>query len=163
MAKALIMGVGNLLLSDEGFGVHVIREFEKKYRIPPEVEVVDGGCVGFSLADYLREKDLVLLVDVIADKAPPGSYRVLSAQELESFPTVGLNSCHQTSLIEALKFAEFAGLRPERFKIFAAVPEDLSPGLELSPGLRKTVPVALKWLEEELVSAGFRVEKGPCA
>ena len=163
MSKALVMGVGNFLLSDEGFGVHVVKEFEKNYRIPPEVEVVDGGCLGFSIADYLREKDLVLLIDVMAEEAPPGSYRILSAEELKNFPEVRVSSCHQVTLVEALRFVEFVGLRPEKFKVFAAVPEILSPGIELSPALRQTLPLALKWLERELISAGFRVEKSPCA
>ncbi len=161
MKRALVMGVGNLLLSDEGFGVHVVREFEKRYRVPPEVEVVDGGCVGFALTDYLREKDLALLIDVIASPAPPGHYRVLTARELEEFPTLGLQSCHQVSLVEALKFAEFAGLRPESFRVFAVVPEKIAPGLELSATLQKIVPVALDWLVHQLQTAGFELK--PCA
>ncbi len=157
--RALILGVGNLLLGDEGFGVHVIREFEKRYIIPPEVEVVDGGCLGFRLLDYLRGKELALMVDVVAEEAPPGTLRVFEDGELARFEAVKPHSPHEVSLIEALKFAEFAGVVPRKLKILAAVPEDISPGIKLSSALQKVLPEALSWLERELWEANIPLRR----
>ncbi|HFC98157.1 MAG TPA: hydrogenase maturation protease [Thermosulfurimonas dismutans] len=157
--RVLILGVGNLLLRDEGFGIHVIRELERCYEIPPEVEVVDGGCAGFSLLDYLREKDLALLVDIVADSAPPGTLQIFEDEDLSRFAAVKTLSPHEVSLIEALKFAEFSGLKPSRVRILAAVPEEISPGLELSPSLKKALPRALSWLEEELASVNIYLRR----
>ncbi len=162
--RALVMGVGNLLLGDEGFGVHVVREFEARYDLPPEVEVVDGGCPGFRLLDYLRGRELVLLVDVVAEEAPPGTLRVFEDGDLSRFAAVKPYSPHEVSLIEALKFAEFAGVLPRKLKILAAVPGDISPGVKLSSALEKALPRALSWLERELREANIAIRRRPgCA
>ncbi len=159
MKSVLVMGLGNLLLFDEGFGIHVIREFERRYEVGDEVEVVDGGCPGFFLTDYLVGKSLVLLVDVVCGDGSEGDYAVFSKEDLLSLPITFFESPHQVGLVEALKFAEFAGVCPE-LKVFAAVPRRICPGVGLSEKLKAEVlPEAILWIKRELERAGVRVEE----
>ena len=157
--KALVVGVGNLLLKDEGFGVHVVRELENRYALPPELEVVDGGCLGLSLIDYLRDKDLAVVVDVVAESAPAGTLLVFDEEGLSRFEVLKPRSMHDFGLVEALRFAEFAGVFPRKLRVLAAVPRDLSPGLGLSPPLREALDRALEWLEAELNREGIPLRR----
>ncbi|WP_168719518.1 hydrogenase maturation protease [Thermosulfurimonas marina] len=156
--------MGNLLLSDEGFGVHVVRELERRYRIPPEVEVVDGGCLGFSLPDYLRGRERVWVIDVVAAEALPGTIFTFRGKEvLSSFGALKPRTAHEATLVEALHFAEFAGVLPEDLTVFAAVPERLSPGLELSAPLQRALEEVLILLRSELAACGLGLEEKLCA
>jgi hydrogenase maturation protease len=155
--------VGNLLLSDEGFGVHVVRELERRYHLPPQVEVVDGGCPGFALLDYLRGRERVWVVDVVAAEALPGTVFAFRGKEaLSRFNSLKPRTAHEATLVEALHFADFAGVLPEDFTVFAAIPERLSPGLELSPPLQKALEEVLNLLRNELAACGFSLEEKGC-
>ena len=81
--KILIAGIGNLLFTDEGFGVHVIRQLRQK-NLPPNVELIDLGTSTFNLAGLMEGKDKVILVDAIASEEPPGTIFKLTPQDLKS-------------------------------------------------------------------------------
>ena len=72
VTKTLVLGVGNLIMGDEGVGVHVAQELEKR-KLPPDVEVLDGGTGGFILLDPMLAADRIILVDATGDGNPPGT------------------------------------------------------------------------------------------
>jgi len=144
--------------------VHVVQELERRYRWPAELEVVDGGCLGFSLADYLRGRERVWVVDVLAAEAPAGSLFTFRGKEsLAQFAALKPRTAHEATLVEALHWADFAGILPEDLTFLAAVPKSLSPGLELTPPLKEALQRALEFLEKELATRGIRLEEKICA
>jgi len=154
-----IIGLGNLLLGDEGFGVHLIRHLEKSYRFPHGVELVDGGCLGLGLLDHLREKEALILVDVFLSEAPPGTLQIFTWEDLKAFSPAALASAHQIGIKEALYLAELEGLTPSFFKVFALVPERLETGTSLSPSLSKELDRVSSLIVEEVQRLGFVIRK----
>ncbi len=156
MKKVAIIGLGNLLLRDEGFGIHLIRRLEKK-DLPPDIELIDGGCAGMNLLHFWREREAVFLLDVFLDEAPAGTIRTFTWEELENLPPTKAVSGHQYGVKEALSLARLTGQKPSYFLAIAAIPAVLEPGLELSPPLKEALPRAEKILFEELSRLGYEV------
>jgi len=153
MKEISIIGLGNLLLGDEGFGIHLIKHLENQ-KLPPEIELVDGGCVGINLVHFLRDKKAVFLIDVFLEDAPPGTIRLFEWEE----PKTKLVSGHQYGVKEALSLARFMGIRPPYFRALAAVPASLAPATDLSPPLKEALLQAEKILFEELSRLGYKVD-----
>ncbi|HHI97110.1 MAG TPA: hydrogenase maturation protease, partial [Thermodesulfatator atlanticus] len=78
-----VVGLGNLLLGDEGFGVHFIRYLKTFHSLPPSVELIDGGCLGLRILDLFREKKALIVVDFLLAKSPPGTIKTLSWEEIK--------------------------------------------------------------------------------
>ena len=131
MAKpTLILGVGNILLSDEGAGVHLVRRLERE-GLPEEVEVLDGGTAGLDLLDHLYGRRRLVLVDCVAADEPPGT--IISASPDELGMTWGMQfSAHQTGLREVLAVIRHAEPGLE-VVVIGIVPENAgTPGMDLS-------------------------------
>ncbi|MBI5139037.1 HyaD/HybD family hydrogenase maturation endopeptidase [Candidatus Nomurabacteria bacterium] len=148
--KILILGVGNLLLCDEGVGVHIIRELEKKYLFPNNVELFDGGTLGLYLLPKIEEGfDYILIIDAIATNNPPGSIYVLDFKDLPQKLSNKL-SPHETSLLEVLTLAQLNGYTFQA-KIIGIVPENMhSWGMILSKTINDKLPVLIETLFNEL-------------
>ncbi|NDY42598.1 hydrogenase maturation protease [Dissulfurirhabdus thermomarina] len=134
-----VVGMGNLLLRDEGFGVHVVRHLEARGGLGADVRLVDGGTAGLYLAALLEGLDPVLVVDAVALDAPPGSIHVFSKADLRRGLALVRSSCHQAGFLDALEIMDLRGEAPDRIEFFGVVPADLSPGVELSPVLAPRV------------------------
>ena len=93
--KTLILGVGNLLLKDEGVGIHVIHALEKE-TLPSGVHLIDGGTGGFHLIAWLEEYDRIVMIDATLDNNPPGTVRQLKPRYASDFPP--LMSAHEIGL-----------------------------------------------------------------
>jgi len=154
--KVTVVGLGNILLGDEGFGVHFVRHLAKT-SFPFEIELIDGGCTGINLLHFFREREAVFLVDVFLADDPPGTIKLFSWEEIEALPSNVLVSGHQYGVKEALALARLMDLKPRRFKTLAVVPASLKPGLYLSPPLKKALRRAEKILLEELSRWEYKV------
>jgi len=120
----MILGVGNLLFSDEGFGVRVVEELERRYSFPENVSIVDGGVLGVSLLGVMSEADQLIVVDVIRNKGVPGDlYRL----EGDAIPERirAKNSLHQIDFLEALTLCQAMEKVPEAV-ILGVEPEDIN-------------------------------------
>ncbi len=120
----MILGVGNLLFSDEGFGVRVVEELERRYSFPDTVSIVDGGVLGVSLLGVMSEADQLIVVDVIRNKGVPGDlYRL----EGDAIPERirAKNSLHQIDFLEALTLCQAMEKVPEAV-ILGVEPEDIN-------------------------------------
>ncbi len=156
--KVSIIGLGNILLGDEGFGVHVIHYLERHFLFPKECKLIDGGCAGLKLLDFMRGKTAVFLIDVyFSQETSEGIIRTFGWEEIEKFPSRGFVSNHQVGIREALALARLKGLKPKVFKVFATVPQDISPGIKLSPPLRKLLPLVSQNILDELRRLGLQV------
>lgn len=154
--QIMVLGVGNLLLMDEGFGVHVIQELEKKrdeLKIPPNVELMDGGTSGLDLAHYVDGKDKLIVVDVINAEVEPGTLFRFKPDDIETQQVKKL-SLHQITLYDAMSIAEKTETMPKDVIIIAVQPKDINNwSMELSEELKAKIPKVIELVIEEIEKA----------
>ena len=157
--RVLIFGAGNLLLSDEGFGVHFIRHLQDRYLFPPEIELFDGGTLGIMVSHMLEDADIVYLVDVIEASGAPGDiYRYEKDDFMLGTLPVKM-SPHQIGIQEILALSEIRERCPEKITLLGIIPHSYEAGVELSPALALKLPVLSEMLIEELTAAGHTIVK----
>jgi hydrogenase maturation protease len=151
--RILILGVGNVLLKDEGVGVHVVNHLNKAYAFSSNVTVLDGGTLGMRLLDSIGQADRLIVVDVaLRDGAPGTVYRITGDAVM---PLAGpKNSMHQASVAETLTYASMLGTLPPTV-IVAIEPEDMSPwGTEPTPHIQECMPALISAVLDEVRLAG---------
>jgi hydrogenase maturation protease len=134
MTKSItVLGVGNLLRTDEGVGVHGVRALSDRHREDmPEVEFLDGGTLGLNLLPYIEDATALLLLDAVDCGSPPGTVIELKGDSIPRFSGIKLSE-HQVTLQEVLGLAQIRGRLPERMMLIGMQPADLSTGDSLSP------------------------------
>jgi hydrogenase maturation protease len=132
MAKTLILGVGNLLMSDDGVGVRVIHKLQEEYTLPDEVQTVDGGTCGLDLLQFLDGVEFLVVVDAANLGQPPGTIQRLEGEAVPAFLSQKI-SPHEINLPELLFSAKLINLYPARVVVFGIQPQTIETGLELSP------------------------------
>jgi hydrogenase maturation protease len=142
----LILGLGNILLGDEGFGVHVARRL-KEFKLPDYVRVEEGGVGGFNLLGYLDGVERLVVVDVMMLDSPPGE--IFLRKPGPNFRESGKNviSFHQVGIIELAHIWGLLGYEPEVLFLVTR-PEKIQPSMELSPCLRNAAEQAAKLIEK---------------
>jgi hydrogenase maturation protease len=134
----LVLGIGNVLLGDEGVGVHAVRRMEQE-SWPPHVKILDGGTGGFHLLSLFQEFDRIVLVDATMDGQPPGTVRVIRPRFASDYPRT--LSAHDIGLKDLVESAMLIGLAPEVVLVVVSV-KTLPEGLhaELSPEVAAALP-----------------------
>lgn len=151
--RVLVLGLGNILLRDEGVGVRVIEALADRYAVPAGVEVVDGGTSGMDLLDTIAGCDHLLICDAVRADAPPASViRLADAQ----VPALFRNrfSPHQLGVADLLATLVLTDETPRSITLIGVVPVDLALGLELSPEVALAAERALECLVAELRGRG---------
>ena len=149
----LILGVGNLLLSDEGIGVHVAQKM-MQMELPPEVHVVEGGTDGFGLVNVILEADHMILIDAVKGGGQPGSIYRFNIDDCPPFPDLFKTSVHQISILEVINLSSLIGSTPQT-TIIGVEPQSLEMGMELSPQIEAKIPKIIQMIQEEVeVSLG---------
>jgi hydrogenase maturation protease len=144
----LVLGLGNILLRDEGIGVRVVQALER-LTLPSDVEVVDGATGGFALVDILADRRKVIVVDAIAGDGPPGTVLRLSADDLRGLPGAPV-SLHEVGLVEALAATRQLGIAPREVIVIGVCPQVVECGLELSSAMAGLVPKIVELVFAEL-------------
>jgi hydrogenase maturation protease len=147
----LIVGVGNLLLSDEGVGVAVIRELAKE-SLPPETKLVDAGCALADILSNLTDVKKVIVIDAVRGGGAPGTIYKFDAKLLEGKRSTPFyfTSLHQIGVRESLAIAKLSGERIPPITIIGIEPETIEPGIELSDTLKKKIPEVVNVIKSEL-------------
>jgi len=146
--KVLILGVGNLLLKDDGFGVHLIKELEGT-PFPENIQLLEAGTVGHQLIPLFREIDHLIVIDTVEASDSPGSIFRFSPDDM-NFPSEQKVSLHQISLIDVLQMAEMTGAKPKTV-IISVQPKDISTwGLELSDEVKASIQKVKEIIFKEL-------------
>ena len=148
LKKVLILGVGNELLTDEGVGVHTVKELSKK-QLPPEVEVMDGGTDGFSLINVIVEADRLILIDCVKGGSKPGTIYKIDIEDAPSCSDKFKTSVHQISILEVIHLSELVGKTPET-TVFGIEPKSISTSMELSPEVKAKIPRVIELVMEEV-------------
>jgi hydrogenase maturation protease len=147
-SRILILGVGNLLMNDEGIGIHVVQELEKN---PVEgADLMDGGTGGFHLLGFIQSYEIVIFVDAALDDFPAGTVRVLHPQFAKDFPKQ--LSAHEIGLKDLIDSTYLLGNRPEFYLVAISVKDFQDMGLDLSPEVAAAIPEAIAKIRELVAS-----------
>jgi len=152
--KTLILGVGNLLLSDEGVGVRVIERLQAEYDLPEHVQVLDGGTLGLDLLYYLEGVENLLIIDAVEMEAEPGELLRMEGEEVPSFLSMKM-SPHQIGIPDMLFAAKLRDLYPPNVVLWGIQPAELDVGMELSPLIDAKIDVLIGKTLAELDAWGY--------
>jgi hydrogenase maturation protease len=133
----LILGCGNLLLQDEGVGVHLI-EYLKGKELPPDTELLDGGTAGFALVDFIRDAEKVVIVDAVKAGGKPGEIYCFGPEDFEAEDSPK-TSLHDITLKDVFAMAKKLGELPQ-IRIIGIEPKSIDYGLDLSPEIKQLLP-----------------------
>ncbi len=154
--KTCVIGMGNLLLRDEGVGVHAVEALKRKYDFPEEVHLLDGGTLGLDLLHLIEGMDRVLFVDAVELRKEPGTIALVEGEDLPSFLEPKL-SLHQVGLSDLLFASSFRGTRPAEIALVGIQPETLEIGLELSKTVMDRFEQLLQAIVEKLREWGLEI------
>ena len=153
--RTLVLGVGNLLVSDEGVGVHVIERLTETYDLPKGVQVLDGGTLGLDLLYYLEGVENLLIVDAVEMDKEPGTLLCMQGDDIPSFLSIKM-SPHQIGIPDMLFAAKLRDLYPRNVVLWGIQPATLEVGLELSPVIAAQVDVLVSKIVAQLTQWGER-------
>lgn len=155
--RIVVLGIGNILLSDEGVGVRVVERLEAEYRLPPAVEVIDGGTCGMEMLEQLENLDALIVVDCVRCGQPPATPVLLKDDDVPVFFKTKL-SPHQVSLSDVLASLEFTDKAPKKTVIIGMQPVSMDTGMELTPAVAARVDELLAMTLVELRAVGIEPE-----
>ncbi|MRR51874.1 MAG: HyaD/HybD family hydrogenase maturation endopeptidase [Rhodocyclaceae bacterium] len=155
--RTVILGVGNILLTDEGIGVRVIETLQQRYRFPPDVEVVDGGTAGMELLETLEHADNLIIVDAVRVGQPPGTVVRMAGDEVPVFFRTKI-SPHQIGISDLMAALYFRDASPKNMVVIGFQAVDLSDGMKLSPQAAAKVDYMATRVVGELANLGITVE-----
>lgn len=150
----LVLGLGNVLLEDDGVGAAAVALLRDRYDAPEGVRVLDGGTLGLSLLPYLQESERVLLVDAISTEDAPGTFVRLDGDAVAPAVATRL-SPHQVGVSDLLDGARWLDRYPAQITLLGLVPESMDLAVGLSPRVRSALPGLVERLVEEARAWGF--------
>ncbi|MBZ0163146.1 MAG: HyaD/HybD family hydrogenase maturation endopeptidase, partial [Notoacmeibacter sp.] len=154
--SVLILGIGNLLWADEGFGVRAIDELHRTWVFGPNVRIMDGGTQGIYLVQHIRETDILVVFDAVDYGLVPGTLKRVEGAEVPKFLGAKKMSLHQTGFQEVLAMAEMLGDYPEHLLLVGVQPVELEDyGGSLRPEVRAQIAPAIGIALEFLASLGI--------
>ena len=157
LTKTLVLGLGNILLRDEGLGVRAVERLQVKYDLPENVQIVDGGVMGLDLLPYLEDADALLVVDAVRIGKQGASLVRLEGRDIPS--ALGLKmSIHQVGFQELLAIGQLRGTLPSRIVLWGIEPVSLKEGLDLSPEVRIQLNALVDAIACELEDWGIGIE-----
>jgi hydrogenase maturation protease len=148
--RVLILGIGNLLMGDEGVGVHAARVLEGR-ELPAPADVVDGGTGGFHLLSYFSDYGTIILIDATKDENPPGTVSLLRPRYPNDFPRA--LTAHDIGLRDLIESATLLGPLPKMFLVTVSLGEIQAMTATLSPEVQAAVPKAVTMVEEILTGS----------
>ncbi|MBI3784735.1 MAG: hydrogenase maturation protease [Deltaproteobacteria bacterium] len=154
--RIAVIGIGNVLLGDDGVGPYVVELLRAGWELPHDVTLIDVGTPGLDLASHLLGREVVILVDAVGATGEPGEVRVYHGEELQRLPVLPRVSPHDPAVQEALWIAELADSAPQ-VVLVGIIPESTEPGVELSAVVREGAIKACSVVIDELTRRGVAV------
>lgn len=140
VAPVTVLGIGNVILRDEGFGVRVVEYLAARYDFPDEVQLVDGGTLGIELTQYVTGTNRLLIIDSINGGAVPGTQFRFADAEIKAHFAAKL-SAHEVGIQDVLTMLELTGRKVPHTVVIGAQPYDIGAGVGLSKQMQKLLPV----------------------
>ena len=160
--EVLVLGIGNLLWADEGFGVRCAETLTAGWRLPDPVRVRDGGTQGLYLLPYVQAARRLILFDAVDYGLEPGTLKLVEDDQVPRFMGVKKMSLHQTGFQEVIAAAELTAQCPERMLLIGVQPDQLDDyGGSLTPQVRARIPQAVQLAVERLRAWGYAAQVWP--
>ena len=157
MPRVLILGIGNLLWADEGFGVRAVEALNCDYEFPPNVRLMDGGTQGLYLIEHVTSADILIVFDAVDYGLAPGSLKLVEDDDVPKFLGAKKMSLHQTGFQEVLATAELLDKAPKHLFLIGVQPVELEDyGGSLRAEVKAQIPAAIEHALAYL--AGFGIE-----
>jgi hydrogenase maturation protease len=148
--RVFVLGLGNVLMGDDGFGPYVVRTFEEQYELGADAELVDLGTPGLDLTPWFAEAAHIIIVDTVRASEPPGTLRIYGKADIVRRAPFVRVSPHDPGLKETLLTLEFAGRAPDTVTLIGAVAARVAMGTALSDPVASAVPAALSAILDQL-------------
>ncbi|RYC17441.1 HyaD/HybD family hydrogenase maturation endopeptidase [Ciceribacter ferrooxidans] len=160
--RVLVLGIGNILWADEGFGVRAVEAFHRAFEVPENVTVLDGGTQGLYLVQFVNEHDRLIVFDAIDYGLEPATLKLVEDHEVPKFTGAKKMSLHQTGFQEVLSAADLMGRYPERLALIGCQPVDLEDwGGPLTGPVAAVIPAAVELAADILGRWGVAVTRRP--
>jgi hydrogenase maturation protease len=156
--NVLVLGVGNVLLRDEGIGVRAVEVLQRRFLFSSDVEVLDGGTSGIELLTHIRERDCLIIIDAIKSGNAPGTVLRVEGEDVPARFRTRI-SPHQLGISDLLAAATLTDEMPKRLVLFGIEPKNIDTGLELSEEVRGGLDRLIEVVNNELLSLGCKVEQ----
>ncbi|MTJ84362.1 MAG: HyaD/HybD family hydrogenase maturation endopeptidase [Telmatospirillum sp.] len=151
--RVVVLGIGNMLMTDEGIGVHAVEALQRRFILPDAVAVVDGGTTGMELLPDLENADHLIVIDAVRVGKPPATVVRLEGDDVPAFFKTKL-SPHQVGLSDVLAALRFSGQAPRHVVLIGVQPVSLEMGMELSPDVARRLDEVLDLVSAELATIG---------
>lgn len=153
--RAAVLGLGNVLMGDDGFGPYLAQFLRAAYELPEGLSVEELGTPGFDLVPHLAGLDAVIILDAVQAPALPGDVRVYRRDQILRHAPGPRVSPHDPALKEALLLADLAGEAPEEVTLIGVVPARVDTGPGLSRAVKAALPQAAAEVVRHLAALGF--------
>jgi len=140
--KTLVLGIGNILLSDEGVGIHTVNYLQTHHAHLTAVEYLDGGTLSFSLAPIIEEADNLIVIDAAQLPAPAGTVQCFIDTQMDDFLSTPKRSVHEISLIDLLTMVRLTERLPQRRALIGIQPHNIDWGEQLTPQVAAAIEPA---------------------
>ncbi|MEI4484775.1 HyaD/HybD family hydrogenase maturation endopeptidase [Frigidibacter sp. MR17.14] len=155
--SVLILGIGNVLWADEGFGVRCVETLAGRHAFPEGVRLLDGGTQGLYLLPFLEEAEALIVFDAVDYGLEPGTLKIVEDDEVPAFLGAKKMSLHQTGFQDVIATAELMGCRPARMMLIGCQPVELEDyGGGLRPAVAARIDAAIGIALERLAGWGIR-------
>lgn len=155
LPSILVLGIGNLVMCDDGIGVHVVQKLQNEYRFPDHVEIMDGGTLGLDLLPKLENLTYLIMVDAVETGEKAGTCVRLSGQELPIALQTKV-SPHQMGLKDLLAVSELMGHSPHEMVLIGIQPESIDMEIGLTPTVAAQLDTMVAAVLAELARWGVR-------
>lgn len=156
----LILGIGNLLWADEGFGVRCTEALARDYQLPAGVRIMDGGTQGLYLLPYVQGAQRLIVFDAVDYGLPAGTLKRVENDEVPAFMGAKKMSLHQTGFQEVIAAARLTGAAPAEMLLIGVQPVELEDfGGSLRPAVKAQIPAALDIALEQLAAWGYGAQR----
>ena len=156
--ETLVLGIGNVLWADEGFGIRAVEALNARYSFPDDVRVMDGGTQGIFLLPWVTNAKRLLILDAVDFGMKPASLRMVKGEDVPRFMGAKKVSMHQAGFQEVLSSATLSGLLPEELVLIGVQPELLDDyGGSLTSGVKARIGEAVELACEVLRGWGIEV------
>jgi hydrogenase maturation protease len=155
--RAVVLGIGNTILSDEAAGVRAVEMLEQSYTIPADLQVIDGGTSGMEMIEDLSNLDFLIVIDVVKTGSAPGTVVKIAGDEIPVFFRKKL-SPHQIALPDVLASLELLDAMPKEIVVLGVEPISLELGMDMTPDIAAKVPQLVAMAVAELTARGYALE-----
>lgn len=152
----LVLGIGNLLLSDEAIGVRAVEALEQRFHLPPQVDVLDGGTCGMELIGDMADREHLIIADAVLTGDAPGTVVTLRDEEVPTLFSRKI-SPHQLGLSDVLSALKLTDEFPQRLTLIGVVPESVEPRIGLTDTVSNKLDLVVMGLCEALAESGVTV------